>query len=105
MTLGFTVSSQSRNPLKLRPALGRKRLALVALLRLKAQDMSVLSNLPKGTPSEANVMTLREVCAYLQIHKSTLMRLIDGRKIPCFRIGYHYRFNREQIDEWRLNRG
>jgi excisionase family DNA binding protein len=59
---------------------------------------------PKTTHSEAHVMTLREVCAYLQIHKSTLMRLIDAGKIPHFRMGSAYRFNRESIDEWMRSR-
>ena len=57
-------------------------------------------NPPKRTRSEAHVMTLREVCAYLQIHKSTLMRLIDAGKIPHFRMGSAYRFNRETIETW-----
>jgi excisionase family DNA binding protein len=54
--------------------------------------------------SNADVMDAREVCAYLHIHRSTLYRLIGRDEIPYFRIGYHYRFNREQIDEWRQYR-
>jgi excisionase family DNA binding protein len=50
------------------------------------------------------VMTTREVCAYLGIHKSTLFRLIASRKIPFFRIGSDYRFNQEEIDEWMMSR-
>jgi excisionase family DNA binding protein len=50
-------------------------------------------------------MTLGEVCAYLQIHKSTLMRLIDAGKIPHFRMGSAYRFNRDTIETWMRDKG
>ena len=48
-------------------------------------------------------MTVAEVCAYLRIHRSTLYRLIKAGKIPCYRIGSDYRFNREQIERWRFS--
>jgi excisionase family DNA binding protein len=47
------------------------------------------------------VMTVAEVCAYIRIHRATIYRMIKRGEIPFFRIGYHYRFNREQIDAWR----
>jgi excisionase family DNA binding protein len=62
-------------------------------------------DLPKGTRSEAHVMTLREVCAYFRIQKSTLMRLIDAGKIPHSRMGSAYRFNRETIETSMRDRG
>jgi excisionase family DNA binding protein len=46
-----------------------------------------------------------EVCAYLRIHRSTLFRLIEAGKIPHFRIGSDYRFNREMIEAWMRDRG
>jgi excisionase family DNA binding protein len=55
-------------------------------------------------PIISPVMTAKEVCTYLGIHKSTLFRLVDARKIPFFRIGSDYRFNCEAIDEWMLRR-
>jgi len=45
-------------------------------------------------------MTTEEVGAYLHINRSTIYRLIRAGRIPCFRLGDEYRFNREQIDEW-----
>ena len=50
-------------------------------------------------------MDASEVCAYLNVSRATLYRLIKRSEIPYFRISYHCRFNREQIDEWRLDRG
>ena len=57
-----------------------------------------------GPHSNADVVDAREVCAYLHIHRATLYRLIRRYEIPFFRVGRHYRFNREEIDEWRMTR-
>ncbi len=47
-----------------------------------------------------NVMTVEEVTAYLKVHRSTIYRLVKTHKIPAFRIGSDWRFNREHIDAW-----
>jgi excisionase family DNA binding protein len=60
---------------------------------------------PAGPRTDARVLDASEVCGYRHISRATLYRLIKRSEIPYFRIGYHYRFNREQIDEWRLDRG
>lgn len=49
----------------------------------------------------AKVMTVHEVSNYLQIHPSTLYRMIRRSQIPAFRIGSDWRFNVEAIDTWR----
>jgi excisionase family DNA binding protein len=54
----------------------------------------------RSTTSE--VLTVAEVAEYLRIHRCTIYRLIKARKLPYFKIGSDYRFNREQIDQWRL---
>ena len=51
-------------------------------------------------PVSAKVMTVNEVCAYLQISRSTLYRLLKRHDIPGFRIGSDWRFNIEAIDTW-----
>jgi excisionase family DNA binding protein len=55
----------------------------------------------EGTVSP--VMTVKGICAYLRIHNTTLYRLIKADKIPHFRVGSDYRFNREWIDQWIKN--
>ncbi len=63
-------------------------------------------NPPAGLRSGGvSVMIPSEVCAYLRIHRSTLFRLIEAGKIPHFRIGSDYRFNRETIETWMRDRG
>ena len=46
------------------------------------------------------VMTLDEVCEYLRIPKSSLYRLAQNGRIPCRKVGKHWRFHREAIDDW-----
>jgi excisionase family DNA binding protein len=53
-----------------------------------------------GQPT--NVMTVREVSAYLHVHPTTIYRLLKKKKIPAFHIGSDWRFNIEDIDRWRL---
>jgi excisionase family DNA binding protein len=55
--------------------------------------------------NDPKVMTLTEVAQFLRIHPSTLYRLLKHRRIPAFKMGSDYRFNREEIDRWRLNGG
>jgi excisionase family DNA binding protein len=38
--------------------------------------------------------------AYLKIPKSTLYKLVREGKVPCQKIGRHWRFRKEAIDRW-----
>ncbi len=49
----------------------------------------------------SEIMTIKEVAAYLRVHQSTLYRLIKRGKLPTFRVGSDYRFNLSAIDAWR----
>ncbi len=44
------------------------------------------------------VMTVRELADYLRIHPSTIYRLLKQKRIPAFKFGREWRFNRETID-------
>jgi excisionase family DNA binding protein len=65
-------------------------------MKRKSMDKTFLYTLP------SKVMTVREVSAYLQVHPSTIYRLLKQRQIPAFQMGSDWRFNIEAIDEWRL---
>ena len=52
-----------------------------------------------------NVMTVREVSAYLRVHPSTIYRLVKRNQIPAFHVGSDWRFNVESIDRWILAAG
>ena len=53
----------------------------------------------------SQTMTVSEVCALLRIHRSSLYRLIKAGELPAFKIARDYRFDREDIDRWRLRQG
>jgi excisionase family DNA binding protein len=46
------------------------------------------------------IMTITETCLYLRIPKSSLYKLAQEGKIPCQKVGRHWRFRREAIDRW-----
>ena len=45
-----------------------------------------------------NVMTVREVSAYLRVHPATIYRLMKRNQIPAFHVGSDWRFNIEAIE-------
>ncbi|BCX81145.1 hypothetical protein MIT9_P0723 [Methylomarinovum caldicuralii] len=46
------------------------------------------------------VLTIDELSAYLKIPKSTLYKLVREGKVPCQKIGRHWRFRKVAIDRW-----
>jgi len=52
----------------------------------------------------SKLMTVRELSTYLQVHSSTVYRLLKHHDIPGFRIGSDWRFNAEVIDRWCSDR-
>jgi excisionase family DNA binding protein len=46
------------------------------------------------------VMTVEEVADYLQVHTSTIYRLLKRHEIPAFKLGSDWRFKQESIDRW-----
>jgi len=47
-----------------------------------------------------SIMTIEEVALYLKIPKSTVYILAQEGKIPCQKVGRHWRFHKEAIDRW-----
>jgi len=46
------------------------------------------------------ILTAEDVCGYLKIPRSTLYKLSRDKTIPAFRVGRHWRFQREKIEQW-----
>ena len=46
------------------------------------------------------VLNIEELAAYLKISKSTLYKVVREGKIPCQKVGKHWRFRKEAIDRW-----
>jgi excisionase family DNA binding protein len=51
------------------------------------------------------IWTVEEICDYLKIPRSTLYKLIRDKKIPAFRVGRHWRFQKDKIEEWVEEQG
>jgi len=50
------------------------------------------------------VLTVKEICDLLQVHPSTIYKLIQQYKIPSFRGGSDWRFRRDLIERWMAER-
>ena len=46
------------------------------------------------------VLTIEELASYLKVPKSTLYKLVREGKVPCQKIGRHWRFRKVAIDNW-----
>lgn len=49
---------------------------------------------------DSDIMTVKEVAAYLKITEKTAYRLAAEKKIPGFKVGGAWRFRRGEIDSW-----
>ncbi len=46
------------------------------------------------------IMTTREISSYLKLHAITICKIAAEGKIPAFRLGRVWRFDKNAIDEW-----
>lgn len=46
------------------------------------------------------VMTIDDLAAYIQLPKSSLYKLAQEGKVPGQKIGKHWRFHKDAIDDW-----
>lgn len=49
------------------------------------------------------VLDIDELAEYLKIPKSTLYKVVKEGGIPGQKVGRHWRFSRQAIDEWLHN--
>jgi len=54
--------------------------------------------------SVPDVMTIEQLCSYLQLSRSTLYKLAQEGKLPGHKVGKHWRFSKQVIDEWLRGR-
>lgn len=51
-----------------------------------------------------DVMNADEASAWLKIPKSTLYKLCSDGELPAAKVGRHWRFHRETLEQWLLDR-
>ena len=49
---------------------------------------------------ETDVITIRELAAYLKMAEKTLYRLVAEGVVPGFKVGGAWRFRKGEIDKW-----
>jgi len=49
---------------------------------------------------KSEMMTLRELAAFLKMSEKTLYRLAAEGKVPGFKVGASWRFRKSEIDKW-----
>lgn len=52
------------------------------------------------TADLTTVLTIEELADYLKISKSTLYKLAQEGALPGQKVGRHWRFHREAVDQW-----
>ena len=50
--------------------------------------------------SPGGIMTIEELSDYLRISRSTLYKLAQEGRVPCRKVGRHWRFRKEAVDRW-----
>lgn len=50
--------------------------------------------------SESDIMTVKDLAAYLKIAEKTAYRFALEGKIPGFKVGSAWRFRKGEIDQW-----
>ncbi len=54
-------------------------------------------------PETGDVLTIEDLSVYLKISKSTLYKLVREGNVPCQKVGRHWRFHKEAVDDWLKN--
>jgi len=52
------------------------------------------------TNAYQEIMTIGETAEYLRISMSSLYKLAQDGRIPCQKVGRHWRFRKQTIDHW-----
>jgi excisionase family DNA binding protein len=58
-----------------------------------------------GSPQTNNaprddIFTIKELSDHLRVHPTTIYRLLRQGRLPGFRVGSNWRFNRAAIEQW-----
>jgi excisionase family DNA binding protein len=46
------------------------------------------------------IFTIKELSEHLRVHPTTIYRLLRQGRLPGFRVGSNWRFNRGAIEDW-----
>lgn len=49
-------------------------------------------------------LTLEQIAEYLQMSTSSIYKMAQAGKIPAYKVGRQWRFKKEEIDKWVINK-
>jgi excisionase family DNA binding protein len=61
---------------------------------------NITSRLTPSMPSQDEIFTIKELSEHLRVHPTTIYRLLRQGRLPGFRVGSNWRFNRAAIEQW-----
>lgn len=50
--------------------------------------------------TQDEIFTIKELSDHLRVHPTTIYRLLRQGRLPGFRVGSNWRFNRSAIEQW-----
>jgi excisionase family DNA binding protein len=50
--------------------------------------------------TQEDIFTIKELSEHLRVHPTTIYRLLRQGRLPGFRVGSNWRFNRSAIEQW-----
>lgn len=59
---------------------------------------------PSKKPERTQIMTPKEAAKYLGFHLVTIYRLLKKQEIPATKIGGQWRFKKDVLDAWLMDR-
>jgi excisionase family DNA binding protein len=62
--------------------------------------MADLNGSPQTGASRDDIFTIKELSEHLRVHPTTIYRLLRQGRLPGFRVGSNWRFNRAAIEQW-----
>jgi excisionase family DNA binding protein len=75
---------------------------LVAAMKIATQNARAMRARDDATPRR--ILLTAEVAEYLHVSLATVHRLVRHSQIPAFKIGSEYRFYRDAIEKWMIDR-
>src|ERR1043166_4791384 len=67
---------------------------------LESRHLSPTGSMAKNRGTDAQLLTMHELAAYLHLDEATVSKLVMQGKIPSLQVDRQWRFKRAAIDEW-----
>jgi excisionase family DNA binding protein len=67
---------------------------------IEADTRSISAEIGAAMPM-SELMTVPELAEFLRVNPATIYRLLRDKRIPGFRVGSEWRFDREAIEQWQ----